>query len=118
MLITGHPFEYQGLLKARFEKAASRSHDRAPKVFKNSDDLANFVVRACNAGALIHFIVAEALDVKPKDVHRTLRSLPASEIHRTCELINKAHQDRNYFDATHEDRPVPKAKQKLASHRP
>ena len=117
MLNLGHPHQYQGLLKAKFEKAAKRQKNNEPRVFKNSDDFANHIVRACNSGVLLHLVVAEALGLgtNTKAIHKTLRSIKDSQINTFMQKIMDAHKrdDWNYFDLTKQDRPEPPVKRSI-----
>jgi intergrase/recombinase len=107
MINIGHPHEYQGQLLAKFKKAAARTSESSPRVFKNSDDFANHVVRACNSGVLLHFTVADALELgaRTKQIHRTLRNLKPSQIDETCREILNQHEDIGYFKHTKTPRP-------------
>ena len=117
MLNLGHPHQYQGLLKAKFEKAAKRKKNNEPRVFKYSNDFANHIVRACNSGVLLHLVVAETLGLgaNTKLIHKTLRSLKDSQINGYMQKIIDAHKrdDWNYFELTQQDRPEPPVERKI-----
>ena len=100
MVDTGYPSEYGGTLRAKFISAAKRQDEKAPRVFKNPEELARDTVRACNAGALLHLLVAEALDlgIRTKKIHQTLRNVKQSEITGVCRKIIAEHEKYRFFD--------------------
>ncbi len=102
MIDTGYPSGNVGLLRVKFEKAAARPDENTSRVFKNAADLANHVIRACNAGALMHLIVADALELgaSTKSIHRKLRGIKDSQINSTCRDILNAHNKWEFFERT------------------
>lgn len=111
MFNLGHPYHEQGMLKAKFEKAARRTKLDEPRVFKDAHDFATHVLRACNSGVLLHSIVADTigLGANTKLIHKTLRGIKDSEINRYCRKIMDAHHNDpwRYFERTKEDWPKP-----------